>query len=328
MDWKREIKLSDLFKRTPKERAGQVAAPKPVASEPTAERKSLLKRDVSELFKPREKAAPAASSAAVRTGERTSSWKRGPSLRRRRSDPAESGEPKPKPSNERRHAPKSAAPLPDVPLMRAFNLLPKEDARQAARRPSTAQLVLAVVGLLLVAALASLFLITNARVADKEREHGRLRERLAARAVPAQEPGPQAGDENAALVQERQTRTSALAAALGYRIAWDRLLREFSLVLPEDVWLKSLKAASAPPPNAAGSGASADASTAATNTFEITGYTREQEAIAQLLSRMAVLPEIASAQLGSATKVVLEGETVIEFTVTAVVKPRGPGESA
>jgi Tfp pilus assembly protein PilN len=329
MDWKREIKLSDLFKRRPKEPDAEPVASEPVA-EPTGERKSLLKRDLSELFKRREKPPREPKPAVDEGAARTSFLKRGVSVRRRRGEPAEpTGEPKPPKQSRRRVKP---APVPDVPLMRAFNLLPKEDAREAGRRPSTAQLALAVLGLVLIAGLASLFLITNARVADKEREYNELRDQLAARAVPAEEPRPEGEGDDAALVQERQTRTTALATALGHRIAWDRVLRDFSLILPEDVWLKTLKAASAPPPNAtpAEGAPPADASAAATakNTFEINGYARDQEAIAELLTRLAVLPEIETAQLVSATKVELEGESVLDFTVTAVVKPRQPGDNA
>jgi Tfp pilus assembly protein PilN len=300
VDWKREIKLSDLFRRRPKEPATPASVGEPVAG----------------AAKPEAKAA----------AERTSLLKRGVSFRRRSWDPAERVE---SPRRSMRARGRESAPsLPNVPLMRAFNLLPKDDPREAGRRPSTAQLVLAVAGLVVIAGLASLFLITNARVADKEREHQEVRDQLAQRAVPAAEPKMDTDD--AELVLERVARTDALATALGHRIAWDRILREFSLVLPEDVWLKSLKAASAPPPNAApAEGAPpTDASATAKSTFEINGYARDQEAIAELLTRLGVLPEIETARLVSATKVELEGESVLEFTISAAVKPRQPGGNA
>jgi len=47
-------------------------------------------------------------------------------------------------------------PSHDVPLMRAFNLLPKEDPREArSARPRAAQIVLAFVGVVLVAGLGA-----------------------------------------------------------------------------------------------------------------------------------------------------------------------------
>ena len=220
-----------------------------------------------------------------------------------------------------------AAPsVPQIPLMRAFNLLPREEVRQTTvtRRATPAQLGIAVAGLVLAAALASMVLITNATVADKERRRDELRSQLAARNIAAQAPArEEAGD--AALVQERDARRAAVAGALGARIAWDRLLRDLSLVLPEDVWLRSLRGSSAvasadpvaPPPT--------DPAAAPKNTLEIVGYARGHEDVALLLSRMDVMPEIASVGLASAVATELEGEDVVDFTVRAIVKSQGQG---
>jgi Tfp pilus assembly protein PilN len=296
MDLKKETKLSDLFKRRPK------AAEERERTEPEA---------------------PADE-------------QKGKGLRRELRLPVRrrgaSGEPEaPQARKERRlKRPSgrggSAPALPAVPLMRAFNLMPREEARQAAggRRPSGVQLALAVVGLVLVAGLASFFLITNARVADKQRKHDDLRAELAAKNVRAQEPAP-AGDPT--LVQERDQRRSALATALGSRIGWDRLLREFSLVLPDDVWLKSLKATSGTPADAAAPVAP-NAQPVAASSFEISGYSRKPDDVAILLSRMAVLPELESVQLLSATKTKIGKEDVVEFNIRASVKARPTGGPA
>ena len=42
------------------------------------------------------------------------------------------------------------------------------------------------------------------------------------------------------VLDHREQRTLALAAALGKRVAWDRILRRMALVLPDDVWLTNL----------------------------------------------------------------------------------------
>ena len=303
MDLKKEIKLSDLFKRSPKERQPE-AAPAPVAAAvdgADARKTSFLKRDLSLSF------------------------------RRRSKDPDFDAGPRKanvKPKRERARRGRKAAPAaPQVPLMRAFNLLPKDDPRQGAdgqRRPKPAQLGIAVAALVLLAALGSLFLMSSASVADKQRQYDDLREQLAAREVPVEAPQPLAGD--AALAQERDGRRAALSSALGSRVAWDRVLRELSLVLPDDVWLTGLSGSSggapadpaAPPdPNAA----------AVDNAFEIKGYARGHEGVALLLSRMAVLPEVQSASLLSATVVVVAGESLVEFAIKAAVKPGGGGSA-
>jgi len=291
MDLKKEIKLSDLFKRKAKPEP-EIA--KAAVEAPAAEKKSRLKRDVKLSF-------------PKRGGEKA---------------PKE-----PKASRSRGRSGKEAAPATlQVPLMRAFNLLPMDDLRQTStvRRASPAQLGLAVAGLVLIAAIASIFLITNAQVADKERRHNELRSQLAAKNVIAQAPEPTAGGD-ATLIQERDARRGALGTALGARIAWDRLLRDLSLVLPEDVWLKSLRGSSAvatvdpaaPPPT--------DPSSGAKNSFDIVGYARRQEDVALLLSRMEVMPEIATVGLLSAVATEVGGEDLVEFSVTATVKSQGEG---
>lgn len=303
MDLKKEIKLSDLFRRKPKDSAEpEVAAPP--EEKPKKERSFLtLRRKKDDT----DGAAPAEAEAKP---------SKEPKERRRRKEKA-----------------KAAPPLPAVPIMRAFNLLPREEGRRETvtaeedgRRPGTVQLVLAVVGLLAVAALASIFLITNATVADKQAELDGLKGELAALNVASEKPS--APEPDGTLVQERNNRTGALATALAQRVAWDRLLRELSLVLPDDVWLTRLAAkaggTAALDPNAPpAAGAAPPAST-----FEIGGYTRKQEHVAQLLSRMGVLPQVASVQLLGATATTIGEEDVIEFTISATMKPSGAGGPA
>jgi Tfp pilus assembly protein PilN len=304
MDLKKEIKLSDLFKRRPK-----VEKPEPVQTETPA---------------PDEKA------------ERGSFLKRGPSLslRRRSKDPDfDSGPARARGSKRpggRSRSEHATAAVPAIPLMRGFNLMPTEDSRQAAgRRPSTAQLVLAVVALVVLAGLGSVFLMTNASVADKEREYAALVDELAAKDVPLEQPKAVGGTDTG-LVQERDGRTGALAAALGGRIAWDRLLRDLSLVLPDDVWLKGLTGTSAVPAASGGSAPPVDPNAAAaqTSTFQVVGYTRRHEGVAQFLSRLSVLPEIESASLVNATVTKLAKQDVVEFTLSATVKASAAGGGA
>jgi Tfp pilus assembly protein PilN len=312
MDLNKEIKLSDLFRRAPTEPSEAPDVAEAVADAPPAEKTSFLKKEISFGRKgPKEPKEPKEPKAKRPKGER------------KPKEPKEQ-----KPARTRRA--KEAQPLPAVPLMRAFDLLPREDAAQdGRRRPNTPQLVLAVVGLVLFAATASLFLVSNAGVADKETEVNDLRGRLASLEQPQEEPTPGLEGSDQALIQERDTRTSALGTALGRRIAWDRVLRDVSLVLPEGVWLDSLAAtaATATDATAAGQPAAAPDPTAppSTSTFQLSGFAKEQAAIAQLLSRMAVLPELAGVQLVSSTATEIGGEQVYQFSLAATLKPAGAG---
>ncbi len=256
IDLKKEIKLSDVFKRREKD----PAEPKPVApSAPAAE-------------KPKRKPAPTA---------------------------------------------------PQLPLMRAINLMPREDAREAKGRRPTAQIALAVVAVLLFGALGSLFLDSSAGVTEKKAKRDELRMKLAALDVPAKEPSEAQAPE---LATERQTRTTELATALRRRVAWDRLLRNFALVLPEDVWLTSLLAKGAPrDPAAAAPAPGAPSGSPQASSFTINGYTREQEGVARLLARLSVLPELTNVALVSSTRVEVNEEEVVQFSISAAVKPAGGG---
>jgi Tfp pilus assembly protein PilN len=280
IDLKKEIRLSDLFRRRSQrpgeEGAEQAKPPKakksPKASKPPKERA------------PRER-------RALRFGRKMPEG--GVSAR-------------------------TVPPLPQTPIMRAFNLLPSEHATEQARPGvGLAQVGVALGGLLAFAALAALYLFSSAGVTERKQDVDALEAQLATLRAP-QEPG---GEEvEAALAGERTARTTALAAALDGRLAWDRLLREFSLVLPENVSLQSLQAAA--PVQAAGA-APADADAAAgANTFTIVGFTEEQEDVALLLSRLALLPEFTSVSLVSSTVSEQEGSGAeyVQFTIGAAIR--------
>jgi Tfp pilus assembly protein PilN len=96
-----------------------------------------------------------------------------------------------------------------------------------------------------------------------------------------------------ALPQLRATRVSALASALGQRVAWDRLLREVSQVVPSDVWLLTLDAQA--PAEAAAALATPGTST---QTFNVTGCTYSQDSVARFLARLEIVPDLADMTLG------------------------------
>jgi Tfp pilus assembly protein PilN len=194
--------------------------------------------------------------------------------------------------------------------MRAVNLLPKEPSAARKRRgPNLDPALSALVGGLLVVG-GGLFLgsisasgdIVAKRdaVADLQARLGRL---------PKPEPQPAA---DAALVSEQQARSDALTTALTSRVAWDAVLRRFSLVLPEDVWLTRLSAT--------------DSGTAgASRLLQVSGYTYSHSAVARLLARLSVVADLRDVQLQRSALVELAGRKVVQFDVAASV--RGPEES-
>jgi Tfp pilus assembly protein PilN len=199
--------------------------------------------------------------------------------------------------------------------MRAVNLLPRDDKRQRGLGSrNDPQLIGGVVGTVLVTAIiAAWFLSASGGVAKNQDRFDAVSSELAATPVP-----PPVAPGSSQLEQEKAARVTALSAALGGRLAWDRVLREISLVLPDDVWLTSL---SAQAPTAA---AAASAGTAAPAGFSINGKTYSHDGVARLLARLALVPHLSSVQLQSSTKATSEtGRNVIEFAINASVKAAG-----
>lgn len=176
--------------------------------------------------------------------------------------------------------------------MRAVNLLPREDAGDGKKVPPLPILVACVGAVLVGAVLAMMFLSANAQV-------GKQREALAQvqaeyNAIPAPPPpSPVVKD----LPQQRQTRVTALAGALGQRVVWDRLLREVSQVVPSDVWLVTLTAKSPTLAIPGGRGAPA-AGSALPDGFIATGCTYSQDSVARFLARLQLVPDLGDMTLG------------------------------
>lgn len=173
--------------------------------------------------------------------------------------------------------------------MRAVNLLPRDDAGEGRRMPPMPVLVGCVGVVLVTAVLALLFLSASSSVANQRRALEQAQAEYAA--IPAPPP-PSPIDSQ--LPQQRQTRVSALATALGQRVAWDRLLREVSQVVPSDVWLVTLNAVA---PTVAPAAAVTTGGTLPQG-FTVTGCTYSQDSVARFLARLDVVPDLSSMTLG------------------------------
>jgi Tfp pilus assembly protein PilN len=193
--------------------------------------------------------------------------------------------------------------------MRAVNLLPRDDARSKSRQTNPVVLGGVIATVAATAIIAAAFLTVSAGVADKQERLDAAQAELDSTPVP-----PPADNSATALQQERGQRVVALSTALGRRVAWDRILRELSLVLPEDVWLSTLSA------KAPSEAAAADAPAG----FTITGKTYSHEGVARLLSRLSVLPDLTDVELQRSTLTTTPGQPPqVDFTIVANVRPAG-----
>ena len=168
--------------------------------------------------------------------------------------------------------------------MRAVNLLPRDDAK---RTKTNVPVLAGVMGAVIVTAmLAMLFLSASGKVHDEQAQLAEIQTSLAA--IPPPPPTDAAGD---ALVAQEKDRLTALGTALQRRVAWDRVLRNLSLVLPDDVWLSDLTATSPASPGSAAPVVTPLPGAAPTQ-FLMNGYTYSQAGVARLLSRLERLPDL------------------------------------
>jgi Tfp pilus assembly protein PilN len=205
--------------------------------------------------------------------------------------------------------------------MRAVNLLPRDDARRRREKPALVVLLSVLGAVVLTAILASAFLMEHAKVSEKEQTLSGLRDELAA--IPT--PPPARTQTEDALVAEKQKRIQALDTALSRRIYWDRVFRELSLVLPDDVWLSNVTAhaPSSPSSPTTSASAAAPAAAAATSGFMINGYTYSHDAVARLMTRLAVVPDLVNVQLQHSTLTKVRDRSIVEFTIAADVRGNG-----
>jgi Tfp pilus assembly protein PilN len=205
--------------------------------------------------------------------------------------------------------------------VRAINLLPRDDARRG-RQAQWIVLIPVAAAVLLTALTSAAFLSASGKVKSKETELATLKDELAAIPIPD---ASKVQTQNA-LATDKESRVAALGTALSRRVAWDRIFRELSLVLPEDVWLATLSAKApvsssvpaAPAPPAPG------ASVAATQ-FTLDGYTYSHAAVARLLSRLAVVPDLVNVQLQQSTLTKVGTAQVVHFVIAADVRAPGGG---
>jgi|SRR5919198_1361746 Tfp pilus assembly protein PilN len=226
--------------------------------------------------------------------------------------------------------------------MRAINLLPRDDKRRSAgsKPPSTVVLTAVIGSVVVTALLCGLFLMAHGKVRTKQAELEGLQHELTAIPVPAQEQVARSD----ALVADKQKRITALNAALARRVAWDRVFREFALVLPDDVWLQRLSgepptlstSLTGPAPAASASATAAAAAAAGTQAppnagtdtevmFMAEGYTYSQNGVARLMARMQVVPDFEHIQLLSSERAVVGGRAIYHFRVGADVRQPGGG---
>jgi Tfp pilus assembly protein PilN len=193
--------------------------------------------------------------------------------------------------------------------MRAVNLLPRE-LDQGRNRPGKTVIGGCAGAVLATALIAGGYLQASSKVGHEKSALAQVQAQIAALPPLATQPATVSS-----LPNERSQRLAALSSALATRVSWDRVLRELSLVLPDDVWLTSLQA-TAPQPGAA-------APTTSVTGFRVVGFTYSQNAVARLLARLAVVPDLQDVTLNSSAASKIDTRAVVTFSISANVRPPG-----
>lgn len=197
--------------------------------------------------------------------------------------------------------------------MRPANLLPADLAREGGRRLPAEAMAAIGAGVAVGALIAGGYVMEHGTVTKREQELAAVQAQIAA--VPRPAPVKRATI-NPELATEKDARQAAVDQALSGRTSWDTVLREVSLVLPNDVWLQTLSAKSGV--------LSTDPSTpSAPNTVNMTGYTYSQEGVARLLTRLGLVSHLTNVQLQTSAASTIGTRKVVSFTIAAQVVNAG-----
>jgi Tfp pilus assembly protein PilN len=208
--------------------------------------------------------------------------------------------------------------------MRAVNLLPRQHVEKRREAPNTVVLVAAIGGAAVMLALVAGVLLAN-RSVDRQRQQLSAAQAVLA-VTPAHHVSAKTNAFRSAVLSQRQERSLALASALSKRVAWDRILRRFALVLPNDVWLTSLTGTVPLDATPAAVTTTPSALPPAATALTIQGYTYSQAGVARLLERLAVLPDLKNVQIQNSQSATVDGQTVFNFTIVSDIR-KGRGAS-
>jgi Tfp pilus assembly protein PilN len=208
--------------------------------------------------------------------------------------------------------------------MRAVNLLPRQQIQQKRERRNMIPLAAGIGGAVVVLVLAAGFLLANRSVNRQRDALSSARAVLAA--TPAHHVSAETNAFRSSILNQREQRSLALAAAIGKRVSWDRILRRMALVMPDDVWLTNVAGTMPLEPTATTATATTSALPAAPTAFTIQGTTYSQAGVARFLERLQVLPDLQNVQLQSSTATAIGTQRVINFTIVSDIR-KGRGAS-
>ena len=195
--------------------------------------------------------------------------------------------------------------------MRPVNLIPPEDRRgehAPLRTGPTAYVLIGVLAVVLLTVTA--LVLTKNKIADQQTELAALEARKDAAAQTTEALNPYV--QFAAMSEARDQTVTSLAQS---RFDWERVLRELSLVIPEDVWLSQATGtvASGTSTGSASGGTGASLRQGAAGpALELTGCAASQRAVAGFVAALQDIDGVtrvgvSSSELGQDTSATAAG---------------------
>jgi hypothetical protein len=188
--------------------------------------------------------------------------------------------------------------------MRAVNLLPIDlQVRKSIRHEDPAVVVGSALGVVVMIFLGAAFFMAHGHATSEQKRLTDARLELAALSVhkkPTPKPKKVAPITPIVppptITNEEASWLSAVSTSLSQRIAWDRVLREVSLVMPDDVTLTSMTMTA---PTASAVVPGAVTASAPAQGFVIAGSAFSYDSVARLLSRLSLVPDLSDVTLTS-----------------------------
>ena len=160
--------------------------------------------------------------------------------------------------------------------MRPVNLIPKEERAGRHRPMRSGPLAYVIVGALVAALIGVTLLVTTGNtISDRRSEIVELEGEVATAKERAQ-----SLSSYTQFHRVREQRVATITSLANSRFDWERVMREFALVLPSDVWLTNLTATAAPGVAPPGGASVALRSSVAGPALALTGCARSQDAVA------------------------------------------------
>ena len=199
--------------------------------------------------------------------------------------------------------------------MRAINLLPRDEVKRSFEAKRGVAFGAAGGAALITVLLAAAIISASGTTSEQRSRIDSLNAELAALPESPADRETEVDDET--LVAEKSARIAALSTALGTRVAWDRVLRQISQVLPRDVWLTSLGSTEAPttPTGVPGSQVAPG--------VVLSGSTYSQDGVARVLARLSVAPELTNVRLQTSTVQPIGSRRIVQFTIMADLRTAG-----